>query len=160
MCYYHQVIAISCDFLDSMGFHFVAARRMLAGFERFNREIQALLHSKLPFNLRKRDSDVCGINALRMWRVRWDLNPRLSAIFTPNKGVRRLTRYPYCATDPHGTLHNNMSNIILPIAPSKSQQTHTTNNLPTTATGISRSKIYKGKHHYHVHINCNMRKGY
>ena len=37
------------------------------------------------------------------------------------QGVRRLTRYPYCATDPHGTLHNKMSNIILPIAPSKSQ---------------------------------------
>ena len=73
-----------------MVFSFVAAGSMLAGFERLNREVQVLLHS---VNLRptgkkkKKGKVVCSINSPVEMRVRWDLNPGLSAVFTPSRVI-------------------------------------------------------------------------
>jgi hypothetical protein len=75
-----ELLPCSPDLRVIVSFSPVTAWSTLAGFKRLNREIYTLLHSKSPFNLkkRKRDSNVCGINALRGWRARWDLNPALT----------------------------------------------------------------------------------
>jgi hypothetical protein len=51
---HREIIAISCGFWVDMVLSFVAARSVLAGFERFNSEVQVLLHPRPPLDLKKK----------------------------------------------------------------------------------------------------------